>query len=276
MATNSPLLLDVMACGGSPDDYARSDRPVDILYSVGPDSGHGNVELFWSLASIARYAKNLGRVIVAGYPPDWLPDWVERVRVEDDQDISHYAKIWNCVMSCIDKDVVTGEFLYSSDDHFLSMPFDCAAVPFYRRKQKEIPDYANARGGEANRRMLDQTRRILLKSGYGIVRCNTHKMTRIRCAEAEEAKRLASLAVDKYHGLELTCVFQNIRAKREPVVWQDTADWKLRRFDPAAIADGQFSCGNEAFSDPKFVEYMRMTYGKIDCCRASLKTPPHS
>lgn len=245
----------------------------DIIYSVGPDSGHGNRELAWSLASLKRYAKNLGRVVVAGYPPDWLPDWAERFPFERIPDHSNYYNLFECVMAAIDAGAVCGEFLYSSDDHFLSMPFDCDAVPFWRRQSnpviRSLPE-ARAAGRPCNNfdKMMAQTREVLLANGYGIVRCNVHKMTRIRCDEAVEARRLADSAPDKYFGVELTCVFQNIRARKENIVWTwDPKDWKLYQFDPEAVASGQFSCADAAFADRRFLEYMDMTYG--DCCRAA-------
>ena len=56
----------------------------DVVYVVGkPDKCKDNYMLRASLRSIAKYGKNIGRVIVAGYPPDWLSDAVVKVHVED-------------------------------------------------------------------------------------------------------------------------------------------------------------------------------------------------
>ena len=38
---------------------------MDVLYIVGPESGHQNRELRWSLRSLEKFGRNLGRVVVA-------------------------------------------------------------------------------------------------------------------------------------------------------------------------------------------------------------------
>ena len=56
---------------------------VDIVYVVGKGAkDNDDRPLRWSLRSVQMFAKNVGKVIVAGYPPDWLSDEAIKVPFE--------------------------------------------------------------------------------------------------------------------------------------------------------------------------------------------------
>ena len=98
---------------------------MDVLYVVGKGSTHDNAELRWSLRSLEAFGRNLGRVVVAGYPPEWLSDEVVKVPVPDVPVAAYkHVNIMNCILECCRTKAVTGEFLYSSDDHFLCREVD--------------------------------------------------------------------------------------------------------------------------------------------------------
>ena len=54
---------------------------MDIVYILGTGSKHDNIELRMSLRSICKYGQNIGRVIVAGDPVDWLSDDVVKIKI---------------------------------------------------------------------------------------------------------------------------------------------------------------------------------------------------
>ena len=112
---------------------------IDVLYTLGPDSGHDNQELRWSLRGLEKFGRNVGRVIVVGYPPDWLSDEVVRFPVEKPEGLEKDAIIWHNVMSAIDAGVVSGRFLLSSDDHFITATFDFDKTPLWRRTSHGAP-----------------------------------------------------------------------------------------------------------------------------------------
>ena len=107
----------------------------DIVYVVGKaDKCKDNYMLRASLRSIAKYGKNIGKVVVAGYPPDWLSDNVVKLYVEDQTIDGVTGKHWN-ILNCIKQAILqcnlTKPFLYSSDDHFYLKPIDFAKHPRY-------------------------------------------------------------------------------------------------------------------------------------------------
>ena len=242
---------------------------MDVLYVVKADSGHGNRELRWSLRSLAKFGRNLGRVIVAGYPPAWLSGEVERFPLPDEEP-SKYRNILRAVLAACERGVVAGEFLYSSDDHFLVKEADLAAVGFYKRRDC-IPselDYARLRPGGTlteHWRAMVNTRELLLGAGYPAVECNFHFDTRLDAQDWKEARSLLlnDRAPYRHVGPELTCLFQNIRARREGWGAEKFAvaeDSKARLFGDARREKtarlGHLSCGDETFGDPRFIEYM--------------------
>ena len=150
---------------------------MDILYILGSGSKHDNIELRMSLRSICKYGKNIGRVIVAGNPVDWLSDDVVKVKIEDKYKRKHH-NIMNCVQTCVENGIVDGEFLLSSDDHFYIKPTDFDNYPIYV-KCKELRNRA-IRGERCYgyHVSLVQTRSLLAKYKMPIVNfeqhCNTH------------------------------------------------------------------------------------------------------
>ena len=236
---------------------------MDLFYSIGPDGGAlgDDSELRWSLRSVAKFGRNVGRVIVGGHPPAWLSDEVVRFDCPRVPGRSHFALQWDCTMAAIDAGLLRGEFLIGDDDMFLTEPLDFSTLPFYRRLDGGIRDFAHCGGGVNYRRMMDNTRRALAAAGYGTVKCNMHRFARLDAADAPEARRVASLALDSYAGVDRACVFQNIRAKREKIEFRPTEDLKLASFNAAAVAGGVFSIRDAIFKDPAFTAFMRGAFG---------------
>lgn len=119
---------------------------MDILYVIGGGSRKNNLELRMSLRSICKYAKNIGKVIVAGKPPEWLSDEAVKLTVDDKYSYKH-QNILLCIERAMEEHLIDGEFLYSSDDHFYVMPVDFNNYPYYikgellRSAQKTDPYY---------------------------------------------------------------------------------------------------------------------------------------
>ena len=72
---------------------------MDILYIIGKNKSLcSNFELKCSLRSIAKYGKNIDRVFVAGYCPEWLSDEVIKIPYEQpyaDDNITTHEKHCN-------------------------------------------------------------------------------------------------------------------------------------------------------------------------------------
>lgn len=134
-----------------------------------------------SLRSIAKYGSGIGKVVVAGMPPKWLSNEVVQVRVNDKYSYKH-QNILRCIETLIDKGIVNGEFLYSSDDHFYVKSVDFDSYPYFvkgelRASVNRIDPFYKYH------RSLYDTRCLLEKYGLPTKdysqHCNTHMHTEV-------------------------------------------------------------------------------------------------
>lgn len=242
---------------------------MDILYVIGTGSRHDNAELRWSLRSLEAYGTNLGRVIVAGYPPDWLSDEVTKVPLADDPSAGYkHVNILNCILEACRTGAVDGEFLYSSDDHFLVKPADLGSYPYFfkRERIRSEDEYAKTNVSLTRyRRSLAETRAVLELNGYEPREWSCHANTHMDSADAAEVERLAAYAKGTMGfalGLEPTCCFMSVRHRRSPVTPVPRRDLKVK-----CVASGRelleriaerdtFSISDRVFDNPDFARGM--------------------
>ena len=155
---------------------------MDILYILGRGSKHDNIELRMSLRSISRYGSGIGRVIVAGYPCDWLSDSVLKVPIEDKYGRKH-LNLMNCLLKVVDLGLVDGEFLYSSDDHFYIKPTAFDSYPYYTKGVSLRNKAIKGTRHYGYHLSLVQTRLLLEKYGLPVTNyeqhCNTHMHAKV-------------------------------------------------------------------------------------------------
>ena len=105
---------------------------MDILYILGDGSPFYNEELKYSLRSLERYGKNIGRVILVGEKPSFL----------DYSKIEHYPfnetgvkefRIAAKILHACNIGAVDGDFLFCNDDFFFTKEFDCNNFPYYQK-----------------------------------------------------------------------------------------------------------------------------------------------
>lgn len=194
---------------------------MDILYVIGRGSKHDNEELRFSLRSIAKNGKNIGRVFIVGYPPEFVN--IDNVTIIDCGDMykRKHKNILKCIEVAITKSDIggeSGEFLLSSDDHFYIKPTDFNNYPIYYKG--ELPKTVNAdnKTSFSYRFSLVETRELLEKNGmpshnfswHGNTHFNAHFF---RC-------HLLALAQSAYNetecGVEPTCLMLNAMYKDKP------------------------------------------------------------
>lgn len=143
---------------------------MDILYIAGGKEEETEQMLRYSLRSIAKYGKNIGKVVVCAPKP--LDFNVEQVIVP-----RRYKEKAKDIMWAIENsiDSLGDEFLYSSVDHFYIKETDFDHYPYYYRG--ELPtEYGNEKDHYIHH--LVDTRHFLEECGLGTIdfsgHCNTH------------------------------------------------------------------------------------------------------
>ena len=140
---------------------------MDILYIIGERCSKCDYfELKCSLRSIEKYGKNVGRVFVAGYCPDFLSDEVVKVPVVDqpyehpETQIEKHINILYTILYVVDNTDISNDFLVSMDDHFYIKETDFDNYPFYCKihgEKNKLP----LSGKTEYKQFLAQTRQFL-------------------------------------------------------------------------------------------------------------------
>lgn len=186
---------------------------MDVLYVIGSGSQQKNLELRMSLRSISKYAKNIGKVVVAGRPPQWLSKEVVKVPVEDRFTYKH-PNILNCIEKVVDKGIINGEFLYSSDDHFYVNYVDFDNYPYYIKGELRQTIAPSDPYYQYHKSLYD-TRMLCVKHQFPTQNysqhCNTHM-------HAEVIKEIRPVIHESYllpFGVEPTSLIMNAWQTRE-------------------------------------------------------------
>jgi hypothetical protein len=239
---------------------------MDILYVIGRGSKKDNLELRMSLRSIARFGKNIGKVIVVGEPPKWLSSEVIKVKVEDKYAYKH-SNILNCIERIVDNRIVEGDFLYSSDDHFYVKPVDFNNYPYYIKGELRATVEPNDLFFKYHQSLVD-TRRLCLKYKLPTKNYSQHCNTHMHAEVIKDIKNILKESYDLAYGVEPTSIIMNAwqtyesapqTTYREDIKIQSahTVDELLK-----AIGDREsFSISDYIFHGSAILQFFKEMYG---------------
>ena len=182
---------------------------MDIVYIVGNGSIDDNLELRNSLRSIEKFGRNVGRVIVAGIPPEFLSDAVIKLRVLDKYPYKH-SNILTCIENVVKTGLVHGDFLYSSDDHFYVKPTDFDNYPVYKKADELRKNVAYSDQYFKYHRSLVDTRLLLQKHNFPICNYSQHCNTHMNADIIKEYDWLLHESYTLKYGVEPTSLIMNV------------------------------------------------------------------
>lgn len=242
---------------------------VNVLYVVGRNSFHHDIELRMSLRLLEKHGENLGDVIIAGYIPNFIDrDKTECVEIIDTSFGKHW-NILNCIVTAIMFAGLCDDFLYSSDDHFLMKDIDLRKWKRYSRG--EIYDEEACRriyGHEPSRyqRSIIKTRELLLNNGKPIRWTCWHGNTWMNPRVLEEVERLAYSVPqsENRYGYEPTLLFSNCddenKAAHDNCYAKLRHDVKANSYEDAvkhaASRIGSFSVSDDALKDGRIMDWL--------------------
>ena len=214
---------------------------MDILYVVGTGSTWNDNELKYSLRSIEKNGINVERVFIGGYIPEFVnKENVICVPVADKTNVKHY-NILNVIEEVIDSTDIgctqSGNFLYSSDDHFYIKPVDFNSYPIYSRGvelPKEVKQFDLHKKYHTT---LVSTRKLLeeynLPYEHFAWHGNTHFNTKLWNDPIMKELRKKSYTMPE--GCEPTCLMLNYQMSVDPFEPVIRKDKKIRSIDKLAM-----------------------------------------
>lgn len=234
-----------------------------VMYVLGDGSSHDNQELRWSLRSLEKFCLDEVEPVVVGRVPDWfLGDSLKA----DDPTNRKNKNIMYKVAYGIQAGIVSGEFLFSSDDHFLVKHYSFASGPRWIKNPmlKELPVGAAATGWD---RLTDATRRALLGAGYPAMDFEHHFNTYFRTEDIDLVRDIVSYAEKAglfEKGILVPSVFNNaaiVNGSRRPMSFK--RDYKFGNLGSGEMMaelarDDCFgiSINDDAFNCPPFMKLM--------------------
>ena len=193
---------------------------VDIVYAVGKGAkDNDDKPLRWSLRSVEKVAKNVGRVIVAGYPPEWLSD--EVIKVPFEQTHRKHTNMLLTIAKAAKQAKLVQPFLFSADDHYFCKDTDlskwprycCGNLPSFKLWKKRHKAENDKPTGYAMN--LFQTRFILKEEGLPIRRACLHLNYWIDPHDIDTAVKIAFKNEKRcILGIEPLCILSALYEKR--------------------------------------------------------------
>ena len=197
---------------------------MDILYYIGSGSRHNNDELRYSLRSIEKYCKDVGRVFIVGNKPNFIIN-CELIWVDDK--FEWWKNAFEKTKAAI-YGGISDEFLLFNDDFYMLRPFEAAKYPFYYRG--DIPQKPN----NPYQEVIVNTRRVLegLKKPF--------KHFGVHCPMRIEKEKYLSLEKYLTTPVSVRCLYGNLFCKG--VKTEDNKGTKIKNakqkcFSSADIAD---------------------------------------
>lgn len=240
---------------------------MDVLFVVGQGSKHENQELRWALRSFEKHASNVGRVIVAGYPPEWLAGGVERFPVE--QPWKRGAKNVLHTIDRVMREAPAGwECLLAQDDVFFTRDVDLDRYPVYIKGEDlptSVPEHDKEHSGWWT--LLIETREFLRKHGLPSVNFAQHCDIHIGRDETIEAAAVYREIFNRNRGVDSWGFLGNLWYARHPeAALVPRKDVKVRMTTTQELTDLEathdaISIGDQAFDSRNFMRYMADRFG---------------
>lgn len=241
-----------------------------IVYTVGDGSTHGDVELKWSLRSIAVNGRGVDRVAIVGHIPDFVNrDAVACVEMPDPTKAKHF-NIFAKAKRAVEELGLRDEFLVSSDDHIYTGIVDFASYPrLYQGDAKGRKDFPPDKKLNAWWEALVDTRALLDKCGLPHFNTRGHFNTYFDPEYLKPLECMMTASPAPGIGFEHSLIMGNLKLYHEPhlrsrlVKMSDCKLDKLAGVDEftdkistrpvVSIGDGVFSCAG-------FVEKMELMF----------------
>lgn len=97
---------------------------MDVVIPLGSSAASNHIELRYCLRSIEKYVPDLGNVFIVGDKPSWLRSAFHLLETDQKEKSAKERNIFRKLMKAVSSPLVSDDFLYCNDDHFLLCPWE--------------------------------------------------------------------------------------------------------------------------------------------------------
>ena len=239
---------------------------MDILYIIGKGCSQcDDQELRYSLRSIDKFGKGVGRVFVAGHCPEWLSSNVTKVPFlqpySNLQDIGNFMDRLACkhiniietVLYAIDNTDIGDEFLVSMDDHFYVRNVDFDNYPFYLKGKegRELPKSSSSEYGK----FMVKTREFLESKGLSTYYLVPHRNMHCSRKIINECRNTINTCIENKVPIEYLCYLLNYQYTKYGFELIPTKDVKVKNGFEWYKLNPEYT---EVFSTIDYTPYSRL------------------
>lgn len=241
---------------------------MDILYIIGKGCSQcDDQELRYSLRSIDKFGKGVGRVFVAGHCPEWLSSNVVKVpflqpysNLQDIEDFMDrlackHINIIETVLYAVDNTDINDEFLVSMDDHFYVRNVDFDNYPFYLKgkENRELPKSSSSEYGK----FMVKTREFLESKGLSIYYLVPHRNMHCSRKIINECRETLEEIIQNKIPVECLCYLLNYWHTKYNIPLTPTSDVKVKSGHDWVRTNSMFT---EVFSTGDFKRMSHLNY----------------
>lgn len=136
---------------------------IDLVYPIcNKPSYWKDNEIIFSLRSVEKHVKNVGKIWMVGRVPDGITG-VEHIHAKDEHDISDQNIMAKVVKACENPEV-SDPFLFMNDDHYLLQDFDAEDFPYFFESTLQV--YITRRGMDSYGHRAANTMKLLQSKGF--------------------------------------------------------------------------------------------------------------
>jgi hypothetical protein len=151
---------------------ASRSKKTDVVYVLGTGSNWRNNEIRFSLRSVDKNLKGIGKIWIVGKKPPFVKN-VNHVPYPDELANNADGNIIRKVLRVCQEESLTENFLFINDDHLIMKEVMAGEIPPYRKMDMaNLPDEYFQDNSWRGR--LWRTKNILLKMGYTAYHFDCH------------------------------------------------------------------------------------------------------
>lgn len=206
---------------------------ITLVYIAGRFSHCDRNDLRYSLRSLEKFGIGIDRVFVVGDKVHWLSDEVINVEFKQPHQRAvtfreKHTNLQETLRFIADNLDVGDEFIYSSDDHYLTCPIDFSDYPYYMKLTDngcELPLASAAPYGKS----LVSTRKFLESNGLPTKYMTLHRNMKLKVSAIKDCAPLFDEIFENKLSVEPFALLGNYMIQNCGVVPLPKKDYKINK-----------------------------------------------